>query len=594
MVHARSHNLIALIASVVIAAGLTVAPAPSATAAMGPPAGNWGCPGWSSMGRLNPAASVMNDIVVVPGYKPVTVGHGNDIDWKADPFHNRSWALEFSALRWLSQLVEGYRTSHNQAYIDHAIGIVKDWVANNPRSSLAKDAVAATAHRVNTMLCMVDVIGRPQWLAHTLESDAAFLIGRFSGDFNHGLDEALALFGTGCELGRSDYRNIAYSRLQAMAPVIVDAQGVTNEQSLGYHAYVYSRLADAEPRLHDCGSTLPEPLATRYRLMPAFLAQATLPDATLAQFGDTQVAPASVLRGTEAEFPATKGASGTVPPTLAANFDAGFAFGRSSWVPDANTTWYGVRYGSQDDVHGHEDHTSILWWAHGRLLLTDTGNVGYEHSWRREASVIAEGHNVAVVRGLPFQRVATTLTRIVRRPNGDFMELRDHPYPAATRQRSVAVFNGFPALVVYDRVNTSSPESVAELWHLARGMQVQIVGRGVANASPARGDVTLHLIQVPLPGEPTPRGSTKLAIGEHDPPLGWVAPTQGTFRPAPVVTMARSSKHSHFLTVLVATRRGSYARVVLSPAAGGWYRLSITADGVTRTMRVSLGGYLSL
>lgn len=557
------------------------------------PAGEFGCPGYGGMNRLNPATAVMRDVVVMPGFAAVTVGRGDDVNWRLDPFRHRSWTLEFRTMRWLGSAVDAYRRTGDSTYLRHAIGVAKDWVHDNPIGALDPTSIEGTAHRVDFLLCLLDVAGPQEWLLHALDANATVLVHKFSGTYNHGLDEALALFGVGCALGRPADRDLARQRLHDIAPALVDAQGVSNEQATRYHAYVYRVLADADARLRDCGSALPPPLDARYRAMPAFQAQATLPDGTLAPIGDTAVAPAPVYAGTKAEYPATRGESGTAPAARAAAYDAGYAFGRSSWQLDGDTTWYGVRYGVANAVHGHEDHTSVLWWARKRLLLVDSGHVGYEDSWRRDHVRSPEAHNVVVVDGLPFRSVATRMTRRVRRPPGDFVEVRDEPYSGVVRQRSVASFHGFPALVVYDRVDAPATHTVTALWHLSRGMDVKVDGTS-ARAVAGKGDTALTLVQVPLPGHGVPDRSMVVVAGRRNPPLGWYAPQPRAWYPAPVVTVRRHTRTARMLTVLVATAPAERPRVTMTVEPDGWYRLTIVAGGRTRVARVSPGGYLSL
>jgi hypothetical protein len=328
--------------------------------------------------------------------------------------------------------------------------------------------------------------------------------------------------------------------------------------------------------------------------MPAFQAQATLPDGTLAPWGDSPLAPAPVYPGTVAEYPASRGGSGVPPRARASAYTAGYAFGRNSWRPSDTTTWYGVRYGPRSAVHGHEDHTSVLWWARGRLLLTDTGHVGYEETWRRAHTREPSAHNVVVVDGVTARRSAAALTRRVRRPAGDFLEVVDRPYEGVRRRRGIAALHGFPALVVYDRVDMSQPRNVRALWHLPPDVDVQVRADGHAVATTRDGAVALHVVQSSLPGHAVPAGATNSVRGRRDPPLGWFAPRPHTWLPAPVVTTSRTGRGARMLTVLVAASPAAPPEVSVTPAAGGWLRVRITVDGRTRTVRVSPGGYLSL
>ena len=61
---------------------------------------------------------------------PVKVG--KDVNWRTDPYRNRSWSMVFHSLRWMGRLVADYENNGRQAYLDRATEIAKDWVAGQP------------------------------------------------------------------------------------------------------------------------------------------------------------------------------------------------------------------------------------------------------------------------------------------------------------------------------------------------------------------------------------------------------------------------------------------------------------------------------
>ena len=204
----RSRTAVAVLAVVMTASALTVGGAPAARATIRA-TGDFGCPGYGGLNHVNPAAAVMQDRIVVPGFAAVTVGRGDDVDWRLDPYRHRTWVLQFRSLRWLGSLLDDYRRTGDRVSLAHAVGVTKDWVHDNPPPTYDAGTVEGTAHRVDFLLCLLDVAGPQQWLAHTLDAEATVLRGHFSGKYNHGLDEALALYGIGCELGRMNDRVLA-------------------------------------------------------------------------------------------------------------------------------------------------------------------------------------------------------------------------------------------------------------------------------------------------------------------------------------------------------------------------------------------------
>ena len=70
---------------------------------------------------------------------------------------------------------------------------------------------------------------------------------------------------------------------------VLDAQGVTNEQSTGYDNFNLGLWDEAEAGLAACRLSLPGWMSARIALMPDFLANATQPNGDLVQIGDTYV-----------------------------------------------------------------------------------------------------------------------------------------------------------------------------------------------------------------------------------------------------------------------------------------------------------------
>jgi Heparinase II/III-like protein/Heparinase II/III N-terminus len=559
------------------------------------PLGSFPCAGFSQLDRSNAAAAVMHDIISVPGFPSYRVGVKGNIRWTLDPFHHPSWRLQLHSLRWEGALLTEFRRTHNAVYLNRAAVITRDWIRDNPMAHLVPIAIEAQAHRTQVLLCLHELIGNQPWLVAALNAHAVLIERHFSGFSNHGLDESIALLGIGCRLGRRAYANLASARIARVVPALVDANGVNTEQSTGYQQYDHARLVVARTRLIACGYRPPGTLAVRLARMPMFIAHSTMPDGTTPQLGDTEAVRVGNIPGTAAEYGATLGTSGR-PPTsaLVAIYPAGYVFGRSTWRPFTSASYFSVRFGPPRIRHGHRDHTSITWFARGRLLLTETGHIGYEASARRVHALSPEGHNVLTVAGRDGGNPATRLLRSSVRPGSSFFELADSANGVA-RRRSILVLTHPDVVVVLDSASAGTPVRFRQLWHLPADMSVWVTGRGGAVALPARGDVRLQLAQVPLPGQQLPRGATTVIRGQRSPVLmGWLAPKVLHWLAAPVVSMNRAGSSTRILTVIAAGPRTG--RVLVSGArlgVDGWWHVRLSVAGVSTGVRISGGGTLA-
>ncbi|MFI6482921.1 heparinase II/III family protein [Nonomuraea sp. NPDC050663] len=384
---------------------------------------------------------------------------GPDVDWRMDPHRNRSWMLSLHALRWMGRLVVEYEKTGDDAYLERAEEITRDWVRDNPRSGLGVSEWAwaehAVALRAPTLVCLSAYV-RSDWLSASLVEHAGVLAdpGLYRAGHNHGLDQDIALLGLGCRLEVGQWRDLALSRMTSSARQAVDDQGVLREQAPRYGVYVHQRLGVAFEAMRECGLRPPPELAARRTALEAYVGHATQPDGRLVAIGD---GPADLRpRG----FPR--------PQERIRVFAGGYVFGRSSWHPSA--TFYSIRFGPGRQLHGHEDHMGVTFQIGGRDQLVEAGFHSYERTAYQAWTVGPTAHNVPVVEGARFR--PGTATRLVSSSIGrtrQVYELTDDAY-GVSRTRKVMVEG--EVMSVLDEVPAGS--RVRSLWHLAPGSSVRV------------------------------------------------------------------------------------------------------------------------
>lgn len=549
-------------------------------AAAGPPDGSSpaarACGG---LGAFSPAAAagIMAGQVTLPSFPPATVDPRRDghIDFRLDPFHHPTWVSEFRSGGWIETLVAGYLAGGPGAgaYRARAAAITASWLRGVP----VPDRNPAT------LICLSRAFPGQAWITGQIPATVDYYAAHPMGAWNHGLMQDLELLRIGCAYPARAFGGAALAwRRTAMAQITgsfgpnrlgpaIDAQGAVNEQATLYEDFVYNLWRTGLPELRACGYRLPGWITARIAELPAFLGYATEPDGNLAQIGDTYV-----------EHPAVSPRQ----PRLVAVYRAGYVFGRSGWGPGAS--FYTLRFGRGRQVHGHDDHMGLTYFARGRDLIVEAGHTGYEHTPYRAWLRSPEASSVLVMPGVPFGEAAPTAMvsdRIGR--DGQFYEFSDTAFGGHPRDRSVYVSQRPDLAVVFDRA-WGAP-SYQELWHLDPALRVTRLGRASATAT-APG-TALELRQVPLPGQVIPHGSTAVVRGQAGPYQGWVSRQMLERTPADVVTMTRPGPGTAMLTVLVPAAPGTPVTTAISgPAAGPWTlrvrtgpavtSFAVTADGV--------------
>lgn len=572
----------------------------------------WPCYTLSRYSDPNHARQVLAGRLTIPGFDPVRIGTG-DIDWSIDPYRHPSWAAAFRTLRWLDPLVEEYLRTGDRGYRTRVEQVLRDFVADNPPSDPTPLPQAwngpSAGTRAEGLMCatralhtlpLTRTLGTPPWLLDALNAHAAFLAGHWQGAWNHGQRSTRTLHRIGCVVGNPRWTELAAHRMAAafrpnrLGPAI-DATGATNEQAPGYTPFIYRLWRSSAEEAKACHTPVPEVVEERLPRLLDFMAHATMPDGRLTPIGDSyadRTAPA--VRGSAAEYAASRGKQGRPPANRVAVFDAGYVFARSGWGRDRpfdEETFYSLRFGPGRQVHGHNDHQAITWSARGRPLLVDSGHTGYEDSAYRRYLRSPAAHNILHVPGARFaQQAPTSLTQRAVHPAWQSFTVSDRAYGTA-RTRSALFLADPEVAVVLDRMPWAGRRTYEQLWHLDPALTVRRISatRSVAEAPDG---TRLWLIQVPIDNQPT--ATTQVVRGAREPLQGWVSTEMRHRVPAPVVVLRRDEAAPRFLTVAMVADGAAPARAQVSRKREDGSRLLTVQQGRKRIMiEVSRDGTLA-
>ncbi|HVE26965.1 MAG TPA: heparinase II/III family protein, partial [Sporichthya sp.] len=537
------------------------------------------CPQTATADDRAKARRIMAGWLDVPGFGAARIGTSGDIDWHADPFHHPSWVARFQGLAWVQPLLIG--ATRDSARAKRAAAILRDFLADNPVPAvpdLAAWEPTVTAKRALTLVCATTALGRPPWLMSGLTAHGKLLSEQWSGAWNRGAFEIRGLLALGCFTGNAGWMELARSRVAAsfednLRGPAIDTDGASNEQALGYSRTVYYVWQEVARELVRCGLSVPDVLTERLPLLLGFLAGATMPDGHLVPLGDTYGSlPPPLVRGTPAEYAATLGAQGEPPADVVGVYAGGYVFGRSGWGterPFGAESFYSLRFGPGRQLHGHNDHQAITWYAGGRPLLVDSGHVGYAPDAYRDYLRSARAHNVLVAPDSPLDGSAVTaLERQDIETNAQYFEVADDAI-GARRIRNVLFLQHPDMIVVLDRVIGGPFRRYDQLWHLPPDLQATSVTPNEARATDPAGN-GLTVLSVPMLGQLS-SPSIGYVRGAEQPYQGWVSGELGQREPAGVITVSQVAQNPTFLTVLVASDPGTAVRadfLGVSPLGG--------------------------
>jgi Heparinase II/III-like protein len=542
------------------------------------------------------ANEIMSGKLTIAPFPAVTIDpkRDGDINWSQDPFNDPTWVVDFQDGQWIEALIEAYLAGgpNADAYRARAKALLTGWMSQVPPVN----------QEPYTAICSAEAFPGQAWIHNEIPVVLDYQAAHWEGAYNHGLKQDLQLLAAGCaypagEWGGAPVRWRDTARQQMIdsfepnqyGPVL-DSQGVTNEQSTGYDNFNMGLWDEAEHNLAACGLSFPGWMSSRIALMPNFLAFATQPNGDLVQIGDTYVIRPRDRPGTPLQYAYTMGKAGKMPTQKVAVYQAGYVFGRSGWGTAqtfGDQSFYSLRFGPGTQIHGHDDHMGLTYYANGRNLIVDAGHYGYAETPYRAYLLSPEAASDLVMPGVAFNSSASTsLIHQSIGADGQFFEFYDTAFSGRPRYRSVYVDQDPNLVLVFDRA--SGATSYQQLWHLDPGLTVTKVGRSYAIAD-APG-TQLELLQIALPGQQIPAGSTQVIRGQTNPYQGWVSHAQRQMTPAPVVTMTRTGSSAAILTLIVPTAPGTSISTSISDHSSGVYQLRLDIGGRLLSFLVSTGG----
>lgn len=484
---------------------------------------------------------------------------GNPVDWSLDA-HDGSWLFRFHNMEYLFSIFRALDETGEERYRDLIVRLVSSWIAAHP-TTVPDSAVwmrHTTAMRAQALAFAAGYIPATDEYVGALRQHGIFLADpkNYSGAWNHGLDESLALLAVGATVADTAWMDLAVTRASEALSAMCDAQGATNEQASVYHFYVWKQFGQFAEELDRCGIEHPPALRRREAIVD-FLVHASQPDGFLVAVGDSLPTQVPRIPHTPLDFTASLGQEGDAPPRRVQVFDRGWAFARTGWGTDrpyAQESMLTVRFGPGRAVHGHSDHTGFHYFTEGREVIGDAGFSGYADPQRRTYELNEHAHSQVLVAGSGAYRpeAPTALLQHTESPGWEQFLLDDAPYQGVKRCRTLTFVHDPGCVLIHDSVIVRAENAVVrQLLHLAPTLELQERdGNEQLLFADEHGGLEIRQL-VPVTNIDVNRGPEQLGT------TGWVGVGLGRKAPGAVVTSrgAVTAQHCEFLT-LVTPHRG--------------------------------------
>lgn len=371
--------------------------------------------------------------------------------------------------------------------------IIIDFFENNPQSSPSFSRAwdgHAVAFRAGVLIDLYEISSSGDYLSSLLKRhlDFLFLEENFQGHWNHGIDQSIALIKLGKCLDEKPAIDVGVARLCESLSVLVDKEGVSIEQAVHYQLYNYKQVSKSVELIKTvCDDqnilSMLDGLLHKQKLMGVFLAHATRPDGSYFEIGDTPFQRAEIIGHEEADYAASLGETGQAPKERFKVYKAGYIFGRSQWNKGNEASAYSIRFGAPRVVHGHNDHSSFVYYTKGREVLREGGFHGYTDDDNRKYLRSLEAHNVVYIEDpeLKFSPCHSQLVSSRVRDKFQKYTVISNPYDGVENKRTLIFSKSPEAIVVIDSLESKKEVRAAQRWSFGDKLSVEFNGSEVTS-----------------------------------------------------------------------------------------------------------------
>lgn len=391
---------------------------------------------------------------------------GDRVDWRLDVFNDGEWLWFLNGMRWWEDLVEAYRMTGDEKYIDRILQQILSWTNDMPappgerigwRMDHCGWRTIETGVRMGKVWpftfqgLLPSARFRPEHLVRMLRSiyeQTRYLLA-FHQTGNWMTSELAGLGVTGImfpEFRESPlWRRVAFRRLQSNLASYVYADGFQWEQSCDYHWRSVWELQPLVEQALKNGVPIPPGAADTLARMCETEMHIATPERKLPPLNDSGVLNkdpkphlefgARLSGRQDLTYVATSGQGGQAPSSTSHHFThAGYTVMRSGW--DRNATYLVFDGGPVSAGHCHEDKLSFHLHACGRPLIIDPGTYQYLANDATRYFKGTPGHNTVTVDGRVQRRAHLPLShpeRIAWGPaRGDVYLGEDLQFASAT------------------------------------------------------------------------------------------------------------------------------------------------------------------
>ena len=547
---------------------------------------------------LNLAEDLLDGTLELPNHPPFDLP--DDPDWSEDPFGDPNWRFLYHTFRWPMSLLEAYRETGEQRFLDRFLFLMEDYAQDNIGGISPSDMTwydMAASIRIENWLYSWKI------LLETGDADEAFMIRflpyawyhgemlangiEYAEEGNHGTFHSRALLSLGLVFPQfndaSGWYDLGSDRLETQLLDLVSDEGVHLEQAVFYHFYMMTAYQEIRELLQSGGMDFSAEGVARIEKMPLFAAHILQPNGWMPMLSDT---PQDLRIAIPEEmhpwldFSLSQGERGERPTQTHQSYDhSGYVIFRSGWGEARNftdETQLVFDTGPKGSGHGHFDAQTFVLSAFGTDMLVDSGYYTFVRPWR-EYFRSPSAHNILLPVDDPPAEWETVPERLIWRRGEDWaLQSSRVMLPDGRFWRRAVVHLAPDDFIILDDVEGAG-EELELLFHLAPGASLDGDGRAI--------HLEFHYAKLDILSAGEVGMST--VSGATDPTQGWYSPKYGVKEPNTVLSL-RSSAGPRFQTLLHPHRLDPVESFELLEDDTGRYRFRIVGQTGVEEVEIDL------
>ena len=451
------------------------------------------------------ADNILNNKYTISRFDPVTL---DKITWSEDPYKDIYWRFNFYNLEPARDLLFAYLKTNKVEYKNKLLELVESFIDNGENGSYSWD-YHGTAFRTMTLVDIREkLLARKELpdqldkkILATLKIHGDFLAdpSHFEKDYNHGLDQAAALYLLSVNYpdmeGASNWRKLSEGRIVEMQKDIIDKDGVLVENSPYYHIYVLEKFLEIQKYLKKNNLQIEGFSNDKIEKMISYVVYMLQPNLTVPTIGASitrQINYFGIYRELAQSHPElmyvlTQGAEGQKPSKLNINYpDSGETIMRSGWGSGKNylnQTQLIFDVGNYRTNHSDLDALSFNLFGGGVSLMPDAGLYNYEtepyrsyfHGTKSHNTVVVDGKDQDMGNGYATQSETVTAGSF-KQGDGYVYQSGEHSlYKGVTHERAVAMIEN-STILVFDKLKSDSEHTYEQMFHLFPGAKISSEG----------------------------------------------------------------------------------------------------------------------